>query len=100
MTTPEGAVKRKLDKMLAQLGVWYFSPQAGPHGRAGIPDRIVCARGTFVGIEVKADATKHPTRLQKSCMAQIEAAGGMCFVVYDDVTIERVRWYLVEDVGC
>lgn len=100
MTTPEGAVKRKIDKMLTQLGVWYFSPQAGPHGRAGIPDRIVCARGHFVGIEAKADATKHPTRLQKSCMAQIEGAGGKCFVVHDDATLEVVRKFLVEELGC
>ena len=100
MTTPEGVVKRKLDRMLSQVGVWYFSPQAGPHGRAGIPDRIACAHGRFIGIEAKADATKSPTRLQKSCMSQIEAAGGTCFVVYDDDTIEVVRRYLVEDVGC
>ena len=100
MPTPESAVKRKVDRMLSQLGVWFFSPQAGPHGRAGIPDRIVCARGHFVGIEVKADATKHPTRLQKSCMAQIEVSGGKCFVVYDDATLEAARRYLVEELGC
>lgn len=100
MTTPEGVVKRKIDRMLTQLGVWYFSPQAGPHGRAGVPDRLVCAHGRFVGIEAKADASKHPTRLQKSCMAQIEAAGGKCFVVHDDATLEVVRKFLVEELGC
>jgi len=100
MATPEGAVKRKVDRMLTRVGVWFFSPQAGPYGRAGIPDRLVCAKGKFVGIEVKADASKKPTRLQTSCMAQIEASGGRCFVVYDDATLEQVRQYLVEELGC
>ncbi len=93
-TTPEGKIKSKLDKMLKGLGVWYFPPQAGPFGSAGIPDRIVCCRGHFIGIEAKADAKKKPTDLQAACMAKIEAAGGKCFVVYDDETIEEVRDYI------
>jgi hypothetical protein len=93
-------VKAKLDKMLSQLGVWYYSPQAGPFGAAGIPDRVVCAAGQFVGVEAKADKTKKPTRLQAQCMAKIEASGGKCFVVYDEATIEEVRRYLVEVLKC
>ena len=56
--TPEGKIKRKLDKVLKQEGVWFFNPQAGPFGRAGIPDKIACIGGKFVGIECKADKTK------------------------------------------
>jgi hypothetical protein len=100
MTTPEGRIKAKLDKMLSQVGVWFYSPQAGPYGVAGIPDRVVCAAGKFVGIEAKADEKKKPTRLQMQCMAKIEAAGGKCFVVYDEATIEEVRRYLVEVLKC
>jgi len=94
MATPEGAVKRKLDKMLVECKVWFYSPQAGPFGRAGIPDRVVIVDGLFVGIECKADKTKKPTRLQQNCMQQIEAAGGKCFLVYDDETIEEVRGFI------
>jgi len=94
MPTPEGRIKAKVDKMLSQLRVWSFSPQAGPFGRAGIPDRILCANGSFIGIEVKADRTKKPTRLQVQCMAQIEASGGKCFVVYDDETLSVAREYI------
>ena len=94
-TTPEGKIKRKLDKMLKSENIWFYSPQAGPFGRAGIPDRVAIAGdGKFIGIECKADRTKKPTALQLSCMKQIEAAGGKCFVVYDDETIERVREYI------
>jgi hypothetical protein len=94
MATPESKVKAKVDKMLNQLGVWFFSPQAGPFGRAGIPDRIACVNGHFVGIEVKADASKKPTKLQLDCMAKIEASGGKCFVVCDDETLAMARDYI------
>lgn len=93
-TTPEGKIKRKLDKMFAECKVWSYSPQAGPFGRAGVPDRIAIVDGLFLGVECKADATKKPTRLQQNCMKQIEAAGGKCFVVYDDATIEEVRDFI------
>ena len=91
---PEGKIKYRLDKMLKSLGIWYFPPQAGPFGRSGIPDRIVCVCGQFVGIEAKADRKKRPTALQLNCMLEIEKAGGTCFVVYDDDTIATVRDYL------
>jgi hypothetical protein len=94
-TTPEGKNKKKLDTMLKSESIWFYSPQAGPFGRAGIPDRVAIAGdGKFIGIECKADRTKKPTALQLSCMKQIEAAGGKCFVVYNDETIEQVREYI------
>jgi hypothetical protein len=89
-----GEAYHKIDRMLSQLGVWFFSPQAGPFGRAGIPDRVACVGGRFVGIEVKADRTKKPTQLQRHCMAQIEAAGGKCFVVFDVETLKLLEDYI------
>jgi hypothetical protein len=93
-TTPEGRIKSKLDKVLKAEGVWFYSPQAGPFGVAGIPDRVACVNGHFVGIECKADKTKKPTALQIKCMRDIEKAGGKCFVAYDDETIATVREYI------
>jgi hypothetical protein len=95
-TTPEGRIKRRLDKVLKEEGVWFYSPQAGPFGVSGIPDRVACVLGRFVGIECKADKTKKPTALQLKCMRDIEAAGGKCFVAYDDTTIAEVRDYIRE----
>jgi len=92
--TPEGRIKARLDKMLKAEGVWYYCPQAGPHGVAGIPDRVAVVAGLFVGVECKADKTKKPTALQMKCMRDIEAAGGKCFLVYDNETIEEVREYI------
>lgn len=95
-TTPEGRVKARLDKMLKAEGVWFYSPQAGPYGVSGIPDRVVVVVGQFVGIECKPRKTKKPTALQAKCMGDIERAGGKCFVVYDDETIAAVRQYIQE----
>jgi hypothetical protein len=92
--TPEKKVKALLDKTLHQRKVWFYSPQAGPFGRAGIPDRVAIVDGLFLGIECKADRTKKPTRLQTQCMKQIEAAGGRCFLVYDAETIEEVAQFI------
>jgi hypothetical protein len=93
-TTPEGRIKARLDKMMKAEGVWYYSPQAGPFGVSGIPDRVAIVAGQFVGIECKANKTKKPTALQMKCMRDIEQAGGKCFVAYDDETIEAVREYI------
>jgi len=93
-TTPEGRIKNKLDKMLKSERVWFYSPQAGPFGRAGVPDRVAILGGRFIGIECKADRTKKPTALQLKCMKEIEMAGGKCFVVYDDETIDEVREFI------
>ena len=93
--TPEGKVKAKVDRVLSTHKIWYFSPQSGPYGRAGIPDRIAVVNGQFIGIEVKADRTKKPTRLQKRCMDQIELAGGKCFVVFDDETLRNFEGFII-----
>ncbi|QDP53663.1 MAG: putative nuclease [Prokaryotic dsDNA virus sp.] len=92
-TTPEGRVKNRLKAMLKKLNVWYYMPQAGPFGRAGIPDLILIVEGRFVGVECKADRRKKPTPLQVTAMQQIEDAGGKCFVVCDyDTQDELERW--------
>lgn len=92
--TPEGKIKKKIDAMLKSKGVWYFKPQAGPFGRSGVPDYIICIRGSFVGIEAKRDAQHRPTALQTQCMEKIEASGGKCFVVFDDYTLREAERYI------
>jgi len=97
MSTPEGKIKRWLDKALKEHGVWFYSPQAGPFGKAGIPDRVAIVRGRFVGIECKADKSKKPTALQTKTMKEIEMQGGKCFLVYDKETIQEVVAYIESD---
>ena len=92
-TTPEGFVKRRLKNMLKSHNVWYYMPQAGPFGKAGIPDFILIVEGKFVGVECKASRQKKPTELQRLAREEIENAGGKCFVVCDkDTQDELERW--------
>ena len=92
--TPEGKIKRWLDKALKEHDVWFYSPQSGPFGKAGIPDRVAIVKGRFVGIECKADKNKKPTALQTKTMKEIEMNGGKCFLVYDKETIQEVITYI------
>jgi len=92
--TPEGKVKKKLTDMLKREGIWYFFPANNGFGRAGIPDVICIADGTFVGIECKADASKQPTALQILCGKEIRGAGGYWFLVYDDISLGVVEAWL------
>ena len=94
MTTPEGKIKARLDRMLKEEGLWFFSPQAGPYGVSGIPDRIVILCGRFLGVEVKADESKKLTRLQEACRDKILAAGGFWFRVHDEATISDLRIFI------
>ena len=98
MGTPEGNIKRKLDNTLKDMGVWYYSPQSGPFGKSGIPDRVAIVKGKFIGIECKANISRKPTALQTKTMKEIEEQGGKCFVVYDDETIQKVVDYITEEL--
>jgi len=95
-TTPEGKVKARVDKLFKTHGVWYYSPQAGPFGSSGIPDRVAIVNGQFVGVECKADKTKKPTALQTKCMENITLAGGQCFIVYDNATLAALESFITE----
>ena len=95
MATRESKVKSALDKMFKAEGVWYYSPQSGPYGVAGIPDRVGIVCGLFLGVECKADEKCKMTALQERCKEQIENAGGKFFLVYDKATIEEVRQWVV-----
>jgi hypothetical protein len=90
--TPEGRVKDMCVAVIKQYGAYYFFPQAGIHGRAGIPDIIVCYKGYFLGVECKAGYNK-PTALQEKEMDAIFKAGGSAFVVREDTTGNLIDWF-------
>lgn len=75
--TPEGRVKGAIKKWLCTLPhCWFFSP-AGTVYSAGIPDLIVCYKGVFVGIEVKAPGkVTNTTPLQREQIRLINMAMG------------------------
>jgi hypothetical protein len=94
MSTPEGRIKARLDKMLKEEGIWYFSPQAGLYGRAGIADRVLCAYGRFISVEVKSGPRAKLTKLQEKHASEIIKAHGLWFRVHDQNSINELRDYL------
>jgi hypothetical protein len=89
--TPEGKIKRKVVELLKRYDLWYFFPGNNGFGKSGIPDIITIAGGLFVGIECKADPKKKPTELQRICGEQIQAAGGLWFLVRCEDDIKEVE---------
>jgi hypothetical protein len=89
--TPEGRVKRNINKMLAgyDRAVWRYMPV--PHGY-GIPahDYILCFKGNFISLEAKR-AGKDLTPLQKSTRVDMWHAGGIVLRCRNDAEIEAAR---------
>ncbi len=61
--TLEGKIKKRVTQFLQSYKypdgqLWYDMPVGGAYGKSGLPDYVMCCRGTFVGIETKADRAK------------------------------------------
>lgn len=86
--TPEGRVKAKVKAALNKLGsdCWRFMPVQNGYGSVAL-DFLLSVRGRFVAIETKAPGKKL-TPLQEGTKAQIEAAGGIVLVVWDETSLE------------
>lgn len=75
----ENQVKRYLDS----IGAWYLKTISNGYQRAGIPDLLICYKGRFLGVELKAKKGK-ATPLQEYELKQIRQSGGLAFVLYPD----------------
>jgi Holliday junction resolvase len=92
MATPEKKVKTKVIKVLKDLGAYYCMPATGGYGASGVPDIIACYKGTFVGIECKANGGK-PTLLQQKHLRDISIAGGKSLLI-DETNIDMLEYYV------
>jgi len=91
--TPEGRVKKRVAKFLAEQGIYYFFPMTGGYGKSGVPDIICCVRGRFVAIECKAGG-REPTQLQVAQIGRIREAHGLAYVVNESTvgqTLEAIE---------
>lgn len=91
--TPEGRVKAKVQKLLHQYGVYFRMYVPSGYGAQGL-DFTCCYRGLYFEIETKADATKKMTARQKKTARDVERAGGIVFLVYDEITLAAVDQWL------
>lgn len=78
-TTPEGAVKKAINKLLDKHGCYRFMPVNSQFSKKTV-DYLVCAYGVFIAIEAKAPG-KRPTALQQITLDQVASAGGGWFIV-------------------
>jgi hypothetical protein len=93
--TPEKKMKKKVDEVLKEFGVWFFSPQAGIYGRSGVPDRIgILPGGRMIAVEVKAGTKYGLTALQEKTIKEMIAAGAFCWVVKDEESLVGLKAWL------
>ena len=76
--------ENKIKKYLKAKGAWYVKYWAGSQfTKAGIPDLLICYKGNFIAVEVKAQTGK-PSDLQLYNVKKIKEAGGSAFILYPD----------------
>jgi hypothetical protein len=80
MATPEGKIKAAVNRVLASYPESYrFMPVPSGYGISTL-DFLICHYGEFIAVETKAPGKK-PTPRQNQIITQIEAAGGVVFVI-------------------
>lgn len=77
----EKIFENKVKLYLKQKGAYFIKTHGDRFGKIGVPDLIVCYKGLFVGIEVKAPNGK-PSELQLYNLREIEKSGGISYLLY------------------
>ncbi|SET46233.1 VRR-NUC domain-containing protein [Natronincola peptidivorans] len=86
----EKVIQEKIIQYLKQLPeAWYFKTHGGMYQAAGIPDIILCYKGSFIALEIKKSGGK-TTKLQEKVLRDIAKAGGTAAVVYGVEDVKRV----------
>lgn len=84
----EKRFEEKVKKLLRDRGAWLLKTWGGGFQRSGIPDLLICYKGRFIGIELKAEKGK-VSELQDRELRLIRNAGGMGFIArpshYEDL---------------
>ena len=76
MPARESALVKRVKKYIRDNGGYVV--KTCPPMEAGTPDLLVCWKGRFVGIELKAGVNQ-PSKMQLHRIEQINCAGGIAF---------------------
>lgn len=96
--TPEGKVKRAINKVLDEFkGVYRFMPVPSGYGKSSL-DFIICCEGRFIAVEAKAPGKK-PTPRQKGMIGAIKRAGGEVLVIDTEKGAQQLA-VLLSDIQC
>lgn len=78
----EKQFEEKVKAYLKEHGCWFLKYWGGGgYTKSGIPDILVCCKGWFIGVEVKA-ANGKPSDLQVYNLRKIDTAGGRAILLY------------------
>lgn len=78
----EKQFENKVKKFLKDNQCWLLKYWGGAaYTKSGIPDILVCCKGRFMGVELKAPNGK-PSDLQIYNLRQIDKAGGLAILLY------------------
>lgn len=83
--TPETRLKNKVREYFESLTNCFFYKVSDRY-EVGLPDFIICYRGQFLGIELKAKSKQ--SKIQKHKESKIIMAGGIAKVCY---SVDQVR---------
>lgn len=76
--------ENKVKKFLKDNGCWILKYWGGAaFTRSGIPDLLVCCKGRFIGVELKA-VKGRPSDLQIYNLKEIDRSGGYGVLLYPD----------------
>lgn len=76
--------ENKVKAFLKSQGCWFIKYWGGGQfTKSGIPDLLVCCKGHFLGVELKATNGK-PSELQLYNIEKIKEAGGIALVLYPE----------------
>src|SRR5690625_7796474 len=84
----EADVKDAIKSILKRRGAWYYMPVQTGYGQHGIPDFVVCYKGSFVGIEARFAKGK-PTAWQPRQSEAIDGAGGVSVLIKEQAVGAR-----------
>jgi len=91
--TPENKVKAKIKKLLTKHKVYYHSMAGQQFGSPSL-DYYCCYHGRFIAIEAKAPGKKLTVR-QRATAKRITDAGGVVFMVSDDLSLAVLDNWLI-----
>lgn len=79
----EKRFEKKIRAYLDSIGAWHLKTISNGYQRAGTPDLIICFKGHFIAVEVKAVDGK-ATPLQMYTLKKISSAGGTAILLFPD----------------
>lgn len=79
----EKTFENKVKSFLKEKGCWVLKTWSNGIQREGVPDLLVCCKGYFLGVELKA-ANGKPSQLQLWNIDKIRESGGIALVLYPD----------------